>query len=217
MKALTTKTKTDDVAGTVAQIRAAAEAGADIQAIDLGSFNLDVALTALEQQGRGRLLSTPKITTQNNQAAEIKQGVQIPIQTLANNTVIDGNFGMSRQDQDVLPPDYGTNYGLQAGIPGVNNPNDIRESGLPVLSATYVVGNGTANWMPLWRKEINWSGSVGVTKVYTKHEMRAGFDFDRSSEKEGRSIDVKRRKLGWAKEILETLAQSGVKITYPTP
>jgi len=53
----------------------------------LGSFNLDVALTALEQQGRGRLLSTPKVTTQNNQSAEIKQGVQIPIQTLANNTV----------------------------------------------------------------------------------------------------------------------------------
>ncbi len=53
----------------------------------LGSFNLDVALTALERSGRGRLLSTPKVTTQNNQEAEIKQGVQIPIQTLANNTV----------------------------------------------------------------------------------------------------------------------------------
>jgi type IV pilus assembly protein PilQ len=53
----------------------------------LGNFNLDVALTALESQGRGRLLSTPKVTTQNNQPAEIKQGVQIPIQTVANNTV----------------------------------------------------------------------------------------------------------------------------------
>jgi type IV pilus assembly protein PilQ len=53
----------------------------------LGSFNLDMALTALERQGRGRLLSTPKVTTQNNQAAEIKQGIQIPIQTVANNTV----------------------------------------------------------------------------------------------------------------------------------
>jgi type IV pilus secretin PilQ/predicted competence protein len=53
----------------------------------LGSFNLDMALTALERQGRGRLLSTPKVTTQNNQSAEIKQGVQIPIQTLSNNTV----------------------------------------------------------------------------------------------------------------------------------
>ncbi len=53
----------------------------------LGNFNLDLALTALEQQGRGRVLSTPKVTTQNNHAAEIKQGVQIPIQTVANNTV----------------------------------------------------------------------------------------------------------------------------------
>jgi type IV pilus assembly protein PilQ len=53
----------------------------------LGNFNLDLALTALERQGRGRLLSTPKVTTQNNQSAEIKQGVQIPIQTVANNTV----------------------------------------------------------------------------------------------------------------------------------
>jgi type IV pilus assembly protein PilQ len=53
----------------------------------LGNFNLDAALTALERQGRGRLLSTPKVTTQNNQPAEIKQGVQIPIQTVANNTV----------------------------------------------------------------------------------------------------------------------------------
>ena len=53
----------------------------------IGSFNLDAALTALERQGRGRLLSTPKVTTQNNQQAEIKQGVQIPIQTVANNTV----------------------------------------------------------------------------------------------------------------------------------
>jgi type IV pilus assembly protein PilQ len=53
----------------------------------VGNFNLDAALTALESQGRGRLLSTPKVTTQNNQQAEIKSGIQIPIQTTVNNTV----------------------------------------------------------------------------------------------------------------------------------
>jgi type IV pilus secretin PilQ/predicted competence protein len=53
----------------------------------LGNFNIDAALTALENSGRSRTLSTPKVTTQNNQPAEIKQGVQIPIQTIANNTV----------------------------------------------------------------------------------------------------------------------------------
>jgi type IV pilus assembly protein PilQ len=52
-----------------------------------GAFNLDVALSALERSGNGRLLSTPRVTTQNNIAAEMKQGVQIPIQTVANNTV----------------------------------------------------------------------------------------------------------------------------------
>ena len=52
-----------------------------------GAFNLDVALSALESSGRGRLLSTPRVSTQNNVEAEMTQGVQIPIQTVANNTV----------------------------------------------------------------------------------------------------------------------------------
>jgi len=52
-----------------------------------GAFGLDVALSALERSGNGRLLSTPRVTTQNNVAAEMTQGVQIPIQTVANNTV----------------------------------------------------------------------------------------------------------------------------------
>jgi type IV pilus assembly protein PilQ len=50
-------------------------------------LNLDVALSALEAQGQGRILSTPRVSTQNNVEAEITQGIQIPIQTVANNTV----------------------------------------------------------------------------------------------------------------------------------
>jgi type IV pilus secretin PilQ/predicted competence protein len=52
-----------------------------------GAFNLDVALSALETTGNGRILSTPRVTTQNNIAAEVAQGTQIPIQTVSNNTV----------------------------------------------------------------------------------------------------------------------------------
>jgi len=48
-----------------------------------GNFNLDLALTALESRGRGRILSTPKVTTQNNQVAEIKQGVEIAYSTFS--------------------------------------------------------------------------------------------------------------------------------------
>ncbi len=52
-----------------------------------GAFNLDVALTALERSGKGRVLSTPRLTTQNNVEARVQQGIQIPLQTVANNTV----------------------------------------------------------------------------------------------------------------------------------
>jgi type IV pilus assembly protein PilQ len=72
-------------------INYAASAAASAIGLALGSVNgafaLDVALTALETSGNGRLLSTPRVTTQNNVAAEMVQGVQIPIQTVANNTV----------------------------------------------------------------------------------------------------------------------------------
>jgi len=52
-----------------------------------GAFNLDVALSALESSGNGRILSTPRVTTQNNIEAEMTQGQQIPIQSVSNNTV----------------------------------------------------------------------------------------------------------------------------------
>ena len=53
----------------------------------LNTFNLDVALQAAESEGLINILSAPKVATLNNQAASIQSGVQIPIQTIANNTV----------------------------------------------------------------------------------------------------------------------------------
>ena len=49
--------------------------------------NLEATLTAMERAGQGRVLASPRLTTQNNQEAEIVQGVQVPVQTIANNTV----------------------------------------------------------------------------------------------------------------------------------
>ena len=53
----------------------------------LDTFRVDVALTALETSGDGRIISAPKVSTQNNKQAEIVQGRQIPVQTVANFTV----------------------------------------------------------------------------------------------------------------------------------
>ena len=52
-----------------------------------GALNLDVSLRALETDGKGRILATPRVATQNNVEAEITQGSQIPIQVVSNNTV----------------------------------------------------------------------------------------------------------------------------------
>jgi type IV pilus assembly protein PilQ len=53
----------------------------------LNTFNLDATLQAAESDGLINILSAPKIATLNNEAASIQSGLQIPIQTVANNTV----------------------------------------------------------------------------------------------------------------------------------
>lgn len=53
----------------------------------LNTFNLDIALQAAENEGLVNILSAPKVQALNNQQASIQSGFQIPIQTVANNTV----------------------------------------------------------------------------------------------------------------------------------
>ena len=52
----------------------------------LGAFNLDFALHAAEAQGYAKIISAPRVTTQDNQAAAITSGFQIPYQTRINFT-----------------------------------------------------------------------------------------------------------------------------------
>ena len=51
------------------------------------NFALDFFISAAETKGIGKLLSKPKIITQNNEKATVKQGTKIPVQTTVNNTV----------------------------------------------------------------------------------------------------------------------------------
>jgi len=51
------------------------------------NFAVDFFITASEAKGVGKLLSKPKVITQNNEKATIKQGTKIPIQTTINNTI----------------------------------------------------------------------------------------------------------------------------------
>jgi len=97
--------------------------------------------------------------------------------TLSPTVVLDGNFGIEQQNQTVTGPDYGTNYGLELGIPGTNGSSE-RYSGLPTFDNGYYIG-GTPSWMPLFRHERSWTFTTNLTKILPKHELRFGLDFVR--------------------------------------
>lgn len=45
-----------------------------------GSYNLDIELSAMEDKGVGKIVSSPRIATLNNKEATIRSGVEIPLQ-----------------------------------------------------------------------------------------------------------------------------------------
>jgi len=51
------------------------------------NFAVDFFITAAEAKGVGKLLSKPRVITQNNEKATVKQGTKIPVQTTINNTI----------------------------------------------------------------------------------------------------------------------------------
>lgn len=94
------------------------------------SFALDYVISAAESRGVGKLLSKPKVITQNNEQATIKQGQKIPIQTNVNNTIAI-QFVDAVLELDVTPQitAEGTifmdvsvkNDQIDQGIPRINN------------------------------------------------------------------------------------------------
>jgi len=53
----------------------------------LNTFQLDVLLRAAENEGLITILSAPKVATLNNERASIQSGLQIPVQTISNDTI----------------------------------------------------------------------------------------------------------------------------------
>src|SRR5467141_4346011 len=103
-------------------------------------------ITAAEAKGVGKLLSKPKVITQNNEKATVKQGTKIPIQTTINNTIsvqfIDAVLKLEVTPQitaegtifmDVLVE----NTQIDAGIP--------RVSGIPALDTQSVEAHVVIN------------------------------------------------------------------------
>lgn len=64
-------------------------------------YLLDLELSALESEGRGEVISTPRLITANQQEAEIKQGIQIPYESLQGGTAA-GAVNIEFQEAELL-------------------------------------------------------------------------------------------------------------------
>jgi outer membrane receptor protein involved in Fe transport len=96
--------------------------------------------------------------------------------TITPNVLFDQNFGFTRQTQNVLGLDYGTNWGSDVfGIPGTNGP-DERQSGMPAFEFGYANVGQLATWMPLFRKEQSFTLSNNLSWIKGSHDLRFGFD-----------------------------------------
>ena len=90
---LVTIPTTQTSGGPTSGIPLATSLGAGVPTSGIGysfrsaNFALDFFISMAEAKGVGKLLSKPRIVTQNNQKATIKQGVKLPIQTTVNNTI----------------------------------------------------------------------------------------------------------------------------------
>ena len=57
-----------------------AAGGAGVAIGKIGSYLLELELSAMENENRGEIISSPRVVTASHQQAEIKQGVQIPFE-----------------------------------------------------------------------------------------------------------------------------------------
>lgn len=140
------------------------------------NFAVDFFITAAEAKGVGKLLSKPRVVTQNNEKATVKQGTKIPIQTTINNTIsvqfIDAVLKLEVTPQitaegtifmDVLVENTQIDTGIPRvmGIPAL----DTQSAETKVLVAdggTVVIGGIIVSQQTLNIQEVPFIGSLPI-------------------------------------------------------
>jgi hypothetical protein len=98
--------------------------------------------------------------------------------TLSPTLVVDGNVGFTRMSEYGQTPDFGTNIGSDVlGIPGTNNPPDLRSSGFPMFGITGFANIGNSEgWNPAFRNDWSFTTTHNVRWSHGKHQLSAGID-----------------------------------------
>ena len=90
----------------------------------------------------------------------------------------DGLVGWTRQGQSITSFGYGTFYGKQLGIPGVNGDGtDVRDSGAPQIGiAGYTNFLGDTDTRPFFTHDMSWTTQQNFSLTRTRHDIRFGFE-----------------------------------------
>ncbi len=98
--------------------------------------------------------------------------------TVTPSFVVDGNVGYSRMGIFGKAQDYGTNIGLDVlKIPGTNDPNDKRYSGMPEISVGgYDPLGNTIGWQPFTRNDWSFTNADNASLTHGSHTFRFGID-----------------------------------------
>jgi type IV pilus secretin PilQ/predicted competence protein len=129
----------------------------------LGTFTLDVALLAAEQELSTRVIAAPRIQTQDNVAAQIQAGTQIPFQTRINFTTtvtyVDATLSLSVTPQITEAGTVIMDIQVQKNDPGATAANApgptiatrraqtrlmVRDGGTAVIAGIYQTNDSNA-------------------------------------------------------------------------
>ena len=149
----------------------------------LDSFTLDIALNDLETEGYGRILSSPKIATQNNERAEIEQGVRIPIvsttATEINVEFVSASLRLAVTPQitadgtvamDVVVENNSPDFVNRVGdVPPINTQRAqtkilVADGGTAVIGGIFTVTEGTSEVGVPWFRKIPGLGWLFKTR-----------------------------------------------------
>ena len=89
--------------------------------------------------------------------------------TLSPTLVLDGNFGYYRMDQTVTGPDYGTELRpASSASPAPTTRTTSARAACRSIDERLRHRGARPSWMPLFRKEQNYTFSTALTKVFTE-------------------------------------------------
>ena len=152
----------------------------------IDSFTLDIALSDLETEGRGRILSSPKIATQNNERAEIEQGVRIPVvsttATEINVEFVSASLRLAVTPQitadgtiamDVIVENNSPDFQVEvSGVPGIRTQRAqtkilVADGGTAVIGGIFTINEGTSEVGVPWFRKIPGLGWLFKTRSIT--------------------------------------------------